>query len=68
MEHFVGYLKKEKENIKISYRKPAELRFMAVADSNFATDKHDRRSISGAIYTVGGTVIGWLSKAQRHTT
>jgi hypothetical protein len=68
VEHFVGYLKKEMNYIKLTYRKPAELRFIAVADSNFATDKHDRRSISGAIYTVGGTIIGWLLKAQGHTT
>ena len=41
---------------------------MAVADASYGTDKQQRRSISGAIYTVGGTITGWLSKAQNHTT
>ena len=54
--------------IMLTYRKPLELRFMAVADSNYATDKHDRKSVSGAIYTLGGTITGWMSKAQDHTT
>ena len=68
VEHFVGYLKKEKDNIRLTYRKPLEIKFMAVADSNFATDKQTRRSVSGGIYTIGGTIIGWSSKAQGHTT
>ena len=68
VEHFVGYLKKEKDNIKLTYRRPLELKFMAVADSNYATDKQTRRSVSGGIYTIGGTIIGWTSKAQGHTT
>lgn len=27
-----------------------------------------RRSVSGGIYTLGGTVISWLSKTQQYTT
>ena len=41
---------------------------MAVADLSYGTDKLKRRSTSGVIYTVGGTITGWLSKAQTHTT
>ena len=52
----------------LTYRRPRELRFMAVADSNYATDKHDRKSVSGAIYTLGGAITGWMSKSQDHTT
>ena len=68
VEHFVGYLKQEQSNIKLTMRKPHELRFMAVADSNYGTDKLQRQSITGGIYTVGGSIIGWTSKAQNHTT
>ena len=67
-EHFVGYLKQEQGNIRLTYRKPLELRFMAVADSNYGTDKLLRRSVTGGIYTMGGSIIGWTSKAQNHTT
>jgi len=68
VEYFVGYLKKEQHDVKLTFRRPMKLRFMAVADSSYGTDKLRRRSISGAIYTVGGTITGWLCKAQTHTT
>ena len=59
LEHFVGYLKQEQGNIKLTYRKPLELRFMAVADSNYGTDKLLRQSVTGGTYTMGGSIIGW---------
>lgn len=68
VEQFVGYLKKEMHNIKLTYRKPLDLRFVAVADSNIVMDKLKRRSVSGAIYTLGGSFTGWACKAQTHTT
>jgi len=36
-----------------------------MVDSNYATDKTTRKSILGAIYTVGGGIIGWASKTQK---
>ena len=36
-------------------------------DANYATNVDDRKSVSGAVYTVGGMVTGWSSKTQ-HTT
>jgi hypothetical protein len=45
-----------KQNIKITYRRPRELRPMAMVDSNYATNTDDRRSVTGAIFTVGGTI------------
>jgi len=38
---FVGYLKENKENIKITYRKPRELRIVGNVDSDYATNKSD---------------------------
>jgi hypothetical protein len=68
LERFVGYLKDNQENIKITYRKPRELRPMAMVDSNYATNTDDRRSVTGAIFTVGGTITNWLSKTQGSVT
>ena len=45
-----------------------DLRFAAIADSNYGTDKLKKRSISEAMYTLGGSIIGWTCKAQTHTT
>jgi hypothetical protein len=68
LERFVGYLKGNQENIKITYRKPRELRPMAMVDSNYATNTDDRRSVTGAIFTVGGTITNWISKTQGSVT
>jgi hypothetical protein len=68
LDHFVGYLKAEQDNIRLTYRKPSELKFMGVADSNYGTDKLLRQSVTGGIYTMGGSIISWTSKAQTHTT
>jgi hypothetical protein len=37
-------------------------------DRNYATDKEDRRSVSGGIHTVGGTIINWMLKTQASVT
>jgi hypothetical protein len=68
LERFVGYLKGNQESIKITYRKPRELRPMAMVDSNYATNLDDRRSVTGAIFTVGGTITNWISKTQGSVT
>jgi hypothetical protein len=52
IEKFVGYLKDNKEeDIKLTYRKPRELYIVSSVDSNYATDKEDRRSVFGAVHT-----------------
>jgi hypothetical protein len=58
-------LKGTKKEIKLTYRKPKELRALSYVASNYATDKEDhRRSMSGGIHTVGGTIIKWMSKTD----
>jgi hypothetical protein len=64
----VGYIKAHKDKIKLTYRRPTELRAVCNVDSNYATDKQDRRSITGAIYTLGGTITNWVSKTQQSVT
>jgi hypothetical protein len=65
---YVGYLKSMESEIRLTYRKPKELRALSYVDSNYATDKEDRRSVSGGIHTVGGTIINWMSKTQASVT
>jgi hypothetical protein len=65
---FVGYLKRHQEEVKLTYRKPKDLRVLSNVDSNYATDKETRRSVSGAIHTIGGKIVNWLSKTQRLVT
>lgn len=66
VERMVGYLKKHKDNIKLTYRKPKELRPTESADSDYNTAE-DRRSVNGNLGTVGGCITNWLSNTQ-HTT
>ena len=62
---FVGYLKENKKEIKLIFRKPKELRVMGNVDSDYATNKDDRRSITGGIITLGGgTITNWFSQMQ----
>jgi hypothetical protein len=68
LRRFIGYLKLHEENVKITYRKPNDLRVLSYVDSNYATNKDDRQSVSGAIHTLGGTITNWLSKTQESTT
>ncbi len=43
VEKFAGYLKDNEDEIKLTYRKPKELRMVSCVDSNYATDKEDRK-------------------------
>ena len=44
-------------------RKPRELRLAHQIDGSYVVS-FDRKSISGALFTLGGTIVGWLSKTQ----
>lgn len=68
LERMIGYIMVNKDNIKITYRKPKELRPAGMLDSNHATNKDDRRSISGALFMVGGVLKYWYSKTQLMVT
>jgi hypothetical protein len=41
---------------------------VSMVNSNYATDKADRRSVSGNVHTLGGIIVGWLSKTQNSVT
>jgi len=64
----VGYLKENKVNIKITCRKPRELRIIGNVDCEYATSKSDQRSVTGCTMTLGGgTITNWFSQTQRST-
>ena len=66
MERMVGYMK-GKEFYGIILRKPKYLKGIDFCDANYATNIDNRKSVSGALNTIGGMVTGWSSKTQ-HTT
>jgi len=63
MRRMVGYLK-GKEKHELILRKPKTMEIVTYADSNYATNPDDRKSISGNVITIGGSAIAWKSKKQ----
>jgi hypothetical protein len=65
-EYFVGNLRVGNvKEIKLTYHKPREMRAMgSMVDSNYASNKDDRRSVLGAIFTIEGNITKWMSKTQ----
>jgi hypothetical protein len=68
LEHLVGYLKEHESDIYLKYVVPYELRPGTHGDSNYATDKEDRKSVSGLLHTIGGVLINWMSRTQAFVT
>jgi hypothetical protein len=63
LSRLIGYLKHHYRPMKL--RAPKEMRVVAAFDSDWATDKNDRKSISSYVTTIGGTsLINWQSKKQ----
>jgi hypothetical protein len=63
LERCVGYIIHQ-TNDGVIYRCPRNLVSVSYCDSDYATDTTDRRSISGRINTIGGTMTNWTSKKQ----
>ena len=47
---------------------PKELRPGTHGDSNYATNKEDRKSVSGLLFFLGGVLINWLCRTQAFVT
>ena len=63
----IGYLK-GKETKGIIIRKPKVMKSVMFCDSNYATDKETRDSVSGLVAKLVGTPLMCLSKTQRYVT
>jgi hypothetical protein len=61
-------LKANKEDVKWTYRKLRELRPVSMVDSNYARYTIDWRNVSGNLHTLGGAIVGWLSKTHNLVT
>jgi hypothetical protein len=46
------------------FRKPEELRPGVMIDCSYAPGKYDRKSVSGAIFTLGGMTVFYFSQTQ----
>jgi hypothetical protein len=64
VEKFAGCLKSKEDDIKLTHRKPKELPMVSSVDSNYATDKENRGSVSGNLHTMGGMIANWLCNSQ----
>jgi hypothetical protein len=61
-------LKEHEDEIYLKYEVPYELRPGTQGDSNYATNKEDRKSVSGLLHFLGGVLINWLSRTQAFVT
>ena len=49
-------------------RNPKVMKAVMLCDSNYATDKETRKSVSGLVATLGWKILTCLSKTQRTVT
>ena len=65
----MGYIK-QGTNLGVKMRAPKEsdTRVVAFVDSDYASDRNDRKSISGDLVTIGGCLVSWQSKKQTGVT
>ena len=67
MGRMISYIGKEKV-VELHLMKPRDLKIYSYVDSNFATNKETRKSVSGYIVTIGGCLVNWTSKTQPSVT
>jgi hypothetical protein len=46
---FIGYLKRNKDTVKLTHQRPKDLHMLSNVDSNYAMNKEDQRNINGAL-------------------
>jgi hypothetical protein len=63
MERVIGFLSSNSDRV-LKLRKPSTLTVEAFVDSDYATNKDTRRSVTGYLVTIGGALVSWQSKSQ----
>lgn len=63
MGRLVGYIAGQK-TVELLLMKPKDLKAYAFVDSNYATNKETRKSVTGYYVTIGGCLISAASKTQ----
>jgi hypothetical protein len=64
VERLVEFLKANKNDIRLTLRKPRELRSVVNVDSKYKQDAVDRRSMGEMIATIGGQITYHQSKTH----
>ena len=68
MERLIlGYIANH-EPASLILRKPRDLKVYGYVDSNFATNKDNRKSVTGYVLTIGGCLVSFSSKTQPSVT
>jgi hypothetical protein len=63
----VGYLK-HKAIHGLRFKPPTNYNIVGFVDTDYATNKDNRKSTTGYLLTFGGCLVSWLSKAQPSVT
>ena len=66
LHRLVGYIGSSESCLRL--RAPRDLKIFGFVDSNYATNKDNRKSVTGYVLTVGGSLIAWMSKTQPSVT
>ena len=67
LSHLIGFLKTGSfQGVKL--RTPEDTQVVAYVDADYASDRNDRKSISGYLVTIGGCLVSWMSKKQTGVT
>ena len=64
LEHVLGYMRGHADDVRLRIRTPRTLVPEALVDANYATCRDTRKSVSGALLTIGGSLVGWFSRTQ----
>jgi hypothetical protein len=67
MGRLVGYIANQ-GTVKLRLMKPRDLKVYAYVDSNYATNKETRKSVTGYVTTIGGCLVSAASKTQPSVT
>ncbi len=59
----IGFLKSKTE-WNLVFKAPDEIRGIHICDANYAQCEDSRKSVSGGLDTLGGTLLDWTSKRQ----
>jgi hypothetical protein len=67
MSRLIGYIAKT-DTVELRLMKPKDLKVYAYVDSNYATNKENRKSVTGYVLTIGGCLVSYSSKSQPSVT
>ena len=64
MSRMIGYLK-QKEIHELVIRRPSSLKIISFGDASYSDCKETRRSSTGDIHTIGGSLVSWRAQKTR---